>query len=220
MWLAQVKYIPIPRVEYTDDDIDLVVENLTLEGENMFPTIMSMEAHNFFRFSPYKKIKDLRHHEFTITLEQMQADMRDVAFYFRKKTGIPRMRDSGLADIRFDGEGLMVTIHLVSSDKDRRSVFKVKDVHVKVDSIKFNIRDIKHDVLYKIFKPFAAFAVKRQLQKVVGEAIRTGLEYLDGQLVTVRDRMEEAKASEEKGRKQALQDVSGCSGVQATRAYH
>jgi hypothetical protein len=173
----------------------------------MFPNIISMEAHNFFKFSPYNAIEDVRHHEFTITLSQIQADMRDVAVYFRKKTGLIKLRDSGLADVILGGQGLSVIIHLVSSDKDRSSVFKVKDVHVKVDSLKFSIRDAKHEFWYKTLKGIATSVVKKQIQKAVGQGIRTGLEYLDGQLVTVRDRMEEAKTNEEMSRRQALQDV-------------
>ena len=106
----QVGYIPIPRVEYTDDAIDLVVENLTLSGRNLFPNVVSIEAHNFIKFSPYSAITDEHHHEFTLTFAQMQADMRDVAFYFRKKTGI-KMSDSGLADVVLGGEGLTVSFH-------------------------------------------------------------------------------------------------------------
>ncbi|KAF7314973.1 hypothetical protein MIND_00011400 [Mycena indigotica] len=49
----KVGYIPIPRVEYTDDSIDLVVENLTLSGKQLFPNIIEVEAHNYIRFSPY-----------------------------------------------------------------------------------------------------------------------------------------------------------------------
>ncbi|OAX34933.1 hypothetical protein K503DRAFT_774020 [Rhizopogon vinicolor AM-OR11-026] len=205
--VEEVGYIPIPRVEYTDDEFDVVIENITLQGRNMFPTIMSMEAHNFFKCSPYQTIEDVRHHEFTITLEQIQADMRDVALYFRKKTGFPKLRDSGIADVILGGQGLTVMIHLVSSDKDRSSVFKVKDVHVKVDTLKFSIRDAKHEFWYKTFRPIATNMVKKQIQKAVGEAIRTGLEYLDGQLVTVRNRMEETKANDDMSRRQALQDV-------------
>lgn len=53
----QVGYIPIPRIEYTDDALDLVVENLTLSGRNLFPNVVSLEAHNFVKFSPYSSIK-------------------------------------------------------------------------------------------------------------------------------------------------------------------
>jgi hypothetical protein len=90
--------------------LDLVVENLTLSGRNLFPNIISVEAHNFFKFSPYESIQDEYHHTFTFTLDQMQADIRDVAFYFRKKTGIPKMSDSGLADVILGGNGLHVSL--------------------------------------------------------------------------------------------------------------
>ena len=134
--------------------------------------------------------------------------MRDVAFYFKRKSGFPKLTDSGLADVLLGGEGLTVTAHVVSADKDRTSVFKVKSVHVKVGTLKFSIRDSKHDVLYKTLRPLATGLVKRQLQKAIADAVVTGLEYIDGQLVGVRDRMDEAKATEDKSRTQVLQDVS------------
>jgi folate-dependent phosphoribosylglycinamide formyltransferase PurN len=205
--IDNVGYVPIPRVEYTDDSIDLVVENLTLSGRNLFPNYISAEAHNFMKFSPYNAIADQGHHEFTLTFGQIQADMRDVAFYFRKKTGIPKLTDSGLADVVLGGEGMTATVHLVSADKDRSSVFKVKNVVVKVDSLKFSIRDSKHDLLYKTLRPLATGLIKKQIQKAVADAIRTGMEYVDGQLVGVRDRMAEAKANDSQSRTQALQEL-------------
>ncbi|RPD56928.1 hypothetical protein L226DRAFT_573722 [Lentinus tigrinus ALCF2SS1-7] len=205
--IDQVGYMPIPRVEYTDDQLDLVIENLALSGRNLFPNVVSMEAHNFIKFSPYNAIKDENHHEFTLTLGQIQADMRDVAFYFKKKAGFPKLSDSGLADVLLGGEGLTITAHVASADKDRSSVFKVKNVHVKVGTLKFSIRDSKHDLLYKTLRPLATGLVKKQLQKAIADAVTTGLEYVDGQLTGVRDRMAEAKASEDKSRTQVLQEM-------------
>ena len=150
--------------------------------------------------------RDETHHEFKLTLGQIQADMRDVAFYFRKKTGTPKLSDSGLADVLLGGSGLTVTAHLVSSDKDRSSVFKVKDVSTTIDTLKFGIRDSKHDTLYKMLGPLATGLVKKQLQKAISNAIQTGFEYIDGQLVGVRDQMAEAKASEDKGRRDVLRE--------------
>jgi len=45
-----------------------------------------------------------------IGLDQIQADMRDVAFYYRKKTGMPKMKDSGIADVILGGGGLSVCL--------------------------------------------------------------------------------------------------------------
>lgn len=100
------------------------------------------------------------------------------------------------------------TIVLHSPTKDKSSVFKVQDIHVKVDTLKFSIRDSKHDFLYKTLKPLATGLVKRQIQKAIRDALMTGLEYLDGQLVAVRDRMETAKATEGESRTDVLKTVS------------
>jgi hypothetical protein len=168
---------------------------------------VSIEAHNFVKFSPYSSIEDVQHHEFTLTFGQIQADMRDVAFYYSRKT-MPKFRDSGIADILLGGEGLTATVHLVSAGKDRTSVFKVKNVHVKVDTLKFAIRDAQHEIWYKTFKPLATSLIKKQIQKAMQDSIKTGMEYVDGQLVSVRDRMESAKVNENESRTQVLQDVS------------
>ncbi|PPQ90960.1 hypothetical protein CVT25_015686 [Psilocybe cyanescens] len=195
--IDQIGYIPIPRVEYSDDALDLVVENLTLQGRNLLPNMVSFEAHNYVAFSPYNAISEQNSHRITVNLEQIQADMRDVAFYYRKKTGIPKMKDSGLADVVLGGEGLSATIELVSTPStDRSSVFHVHDVKVKVDTLKFAIRDSNHDFLYKTLRPLATGLIKKQIQKAIREALRTGMEYLDGQLVVVRDRMEDARKEE------------------------
>ncbi|KAG8861957.1 hypothetical protein FRB96_002400 [Tulasnella sp. 330] len=205
--ITNIGYVPIPRIEYTDHMLDLVIENLTLQGQNMFPNILSMEAHNFFQFSPYNAIPDKGHHNFTFTFSQVQADMRDVAFYFNKKNGFPKIKDSGLADVFLGGEGLTATVHLASAGRDRSSVFHVKDVHVKLDSLKFSVRDSKHDLLYKTLKPLATGLVKKQIAKAITDAITTGLEYVDEQLVQVRDRMAEAQGNDQVSRKDVLRDM-------------
>ena len=38
------------------------------------------------------------------------SDMRDVRFVYRKKTGVVRMRDEGVADVILGGSGLTVSV--------------------------------------------------------------------------------------------------------------
>ncbi|KAF7359022.1 hypothetical protein MSAN_01242900 [Mycena sanguinolenta] len=222
----KVGYIPIPRVEYTDDNFDLIMENLTLSGRHLFPNIVELEAHNFMRFSPYTAADkgDASSHEFTFTFAQIHADMRDVAFSFRTKTGI-KMSDSGLADVVLGGDGLTVRIPLyrwhgcsrthfwnrLRSALCRRrtpapsSAWRARASRSARSSSR--IRDSKHDLLYKTFKPLATRLIKKQIQKALEDAIRTGFEYIDGQLVGVRDRMAEAKASDEGSRREVLAEL-------------
>jgi hypothetical protein len=204
--IEQVGYIPIPRIEYTDEGLDLVVENLTLQGRNLFPNIVAIDAMNHLKFSPYSAIDDDRRTHMKLELKQMQADMRDVAFYYRKKTGI-KVKDRGVADVLLGGEGLSATIELVNTKRDKSSVFKVHAVNVKVDTLKFAIRDSNHDFLYKTLRPLATGLIKKQIEKAMKDALTTGFEYLDGQLVAVRDRMDAAKATDGETRTGVLKDL-------------
>ncbi|KAF8528371.1 hypothetical protein BU17DRAFT_73458 [Hysterangium stoloniferum] len=205
--IDKVGYVPIPRAEYSDENYDVVIENLTLSGRNLFPNVVSVEAHNFTKFSPYTNIHDENHHNFIITLGQIQADLRDVMFYFNKKSFPVKMRDSGLADVLLGGDGIKMRIHLLTAAKDSNSVFKVQDVHISIGSLKFGIRDSKHDALYTFMRPLATRIVKRQIQRALRNNARTVLELVDQQLVRVRDRMEEAKATEGMSRATALKEL-------------
>jgi hypothetical protein len=54
--INQIGYVPIPRAEYEDNNIALVVENLILSGPNLFPNVVTLESFNSFKFSPYQNI--------------------------------------------------------------------------------------------------------------------------------------------------------------------
>lgn len=58
------------------------MKNLTLSGRNLFLNVIALEVHNNVRFPPYSVIKGESHHRFMLKFGQMQADMREIAFYF------------------------------------------------------------------------------------------------------------------------------------------
>ena len=188
--ISQVGYVPIPRAEYSDDKIDLVIENLVLSGPNLFPNVVEIEANNHFKFSPYPGINrtmDNHHHRFRLGLSQIQADIRDVNFAFRRKSGWPKLSDHGLADVVIAGQGISVDVGLESVENRRDSVFRVNHVNVKMDTLKFSIRDSKHDLLYKFVKTVATGTIKKAITVAVQSAMRKALEQVDDQLVQVRN---------------------------------
>ena len=101
-----------------------------------YHSVVSIEANGYVKFSPYDdSIKNEDHHELTLHLGHIQADMRDVALYFHKKSGIPKIKDSGISDVLLGGEGLSATVHLASIANDPQSVHNVKNGDVNVDSL-------------------------------------------------------------------------------------
>lgn len=209
-FIKQIGYVPIPRAEFSSPDIDLVIENLILSGPNLFPNVVSLESHNSFKFSPYPQLNkgmDTHHHKFRFGMSQIQADIRDVRFAFRRKTGWPKLKDHGLADVILAGKGMSIDVELESVENRRDSVVRVNHVHTTIDTLTFSIRDSKHDLLYKFVKSVATGTIKKAIQAAVDNAIRTAVGHLDDQLVQVRNTVEDAKKSDETTRTQALKDL-------------
>jgi hypothetical protein len=115
----------------------------------------------------------------------------------------------------------------VSSKNDPASFFQVKNINVKIDTLKFSIRDSKHDLLYKTLRPLVCFTslvpecssdrfqatnlIKKQIAKAIRDGLETGLSIVDGQLIGVRDRIQEAKktsADSQEGNLATLRGVS------------
>lgn len=124
LYLLQVGYIPIPRVEYSDDELDFVIENLTLPCRSLLPYVVALETKQSIKFSPYRVTKGQhQHHHIKLTLERMQADMCDIAFHFHKKTGIAKLTDSGIMDVHLGEAGLSVCCVPVKFDTEGLSFF-------------------------------------------------------------------------------------------------
>lgn len=89
-----VGYVPIPRIEYQDDSMEIVLENLTLEMANMLPNVFEIEARNYFKISPYDAVSLSR------------FDLRTAALLLTLPPASPRSRTSrstrsGFRSLRF-----------------------------------------------------------------------------------------------------------------------
>jgi len=200
----QIGYIPIPRAEYQDKQFDIVIENLTLEMANLLPNMVEIENKNYFRLSPYDNQGDFQQHSFMIGFSQVQADLRDVAFYFKKKTGFPRLQDSGLADVVISGKGIYGSIKLETTPHSSH-VFKVDHVDINIDDLKWKIRDSKHNFLYNALRTAASGIIKKAVCKAAEIAIRQALVQLDQQLTDIKEASDEASRRDDVSRKELVQ---------------
>ncbi|TIA85325.1 hypothetical protein E3P99_04027 [Wallemia hederae] len=204
--VEQIGAVPIPRIEYTDPSVDIVIENLVLQGKNLFPNYVTFEAYNQLRFSPYNAIQNEHHHDIKLELGQIQCDLRDIAFYINRRKGFPKVKDAGLADVFLGGKGVSATVVLrVDSNSD--NIFTVKSVKASVGTLKFKIRESKHNLLYKTFKPLATSLIKKQIVKAVQDGIGEGLKTLNQKLVDIRKEAEQGKKEAEEVKKQASDDA-------------
>lgn len=190
-----VAYIPVPRVEYSDPQVDAVIENLVLESDNFTPNLLEINSENHLRWGR-KKVTSKQQHAFEIKVSGVQMDLRDVSFYIKKKQGFPSITDQGVMDIILAGEGFGFTLKMSSADKkDSQNFFKVDKVDVNIKNMKLKVKKSKHKLLFAVAKPIALKAMRPAIQKAAEKAIKDNFNKADAFLKQVQ--VESDRALEE-----------------------
>ncbi len=81
-----IAYIPVPRIEYSDPQVDAVIENLVLESDNFMPNVLEVASENYMRWGR-KKVANKSKHSLEVKVAGIQMDLRDVSYYVKRKQG-------------------------------------------------------------------------------------------------------------------------------------
>jgi len=190
-----IRYVPIPRIEYSDPQIDAVVENLVIESDNLMPNILEIANDNYFRWGR-KKVANTNKNSIQLSVSGIQMDLKDVSYYVKRKQGFPSITDTGVADIYLGGTGLSFKIKMSTADaKDRQNFFKVDKVDVDVKNFNIKLQKSKHKFLFAIAKPTMLKVIRPALQKVLEKQIKDQVHELDSLLYQVK--VEADRAAEE-----------------------
>ncbi|KAL1999471.1 hypothetical protein VTN02DRAFT_4460 [Thermoascus thermophilus] len=189
------RYVPMPRIEVSDPMVDVVVENLILESDNMMPNVVEFGSDNYWRWGR-KKISNKSDNKIMISVSGIQADLRDVSYYIKKKQGFPSISDTGVMDIFLGDDGFSFKIAASSAQqKDRQNFFKVDRVAVRVHNINIRLKKSKHKVLFAVFKPLLFRVVRPALQLVMEKQIRDAFAKADAFAYEVHQEAQRARES-------------------------
>ncbi|KAM3554994.1 hypothetical protein MY1884_005831 [Beauveria asiatica] len=170
--LRNIAYIPIPRIEYSDPGFDAVIENLILESDNFMPNVAELVSNNNWKWGR-KNIANRNQNIVDLKVSGIQMDLRDVSYHIKRKTGFPKITDTGVADILLPGDGFSFRMKVSTADKtDRQNIFKVEKVDVNFKSLNVKLKKSKFKGLFAIFKPVLLRALRPALQKAVEKAIK------------------------------------------------
>ncbi|PKX92530.1 uncharacterized protein P174DRAFT_421582 [Aspergillus novofumigatus IBT 16806] len=188
-----VRYVPVPRIEVSDPMADVVVENLVIESDNLMPNVVEFGSDNYFRWGR-KNISNKRDNKIMISVSGIQADLRDVSYYIKKKQGFPSITDKGVMDIFLGNEGFGFKIAASTAHKeDRQHFVKLDKVTVKIHDLDIKLRKSKHKILFAIFKPMLFNIVRPTLEKVLEKQIHDAFVKGDAFAFEVNQEVQRAK---------------------------
>jgi len=200
----KLEYLPVPRIEGSDDDIDYSFDNMVLRCTNLLPRHMHLHTDTTITMHPPIPYSDRvvsrrdhgdMHikHRISITISTIRADARDIAFYYKKKSGMARLSDYGTADVAIPDRGISIHITLVTGDESARNdagietdrVFRIERAEAEVHEMKIWLKGTKHDLLYKVLNPILTRTAKKQVERALSERLRTLLVRINEQFVVV-----------------------------------
>ncbi|KAG1468340.1 hypothetical protein G6F56_003883 [Rhizopus delemar] len=177
--MDEIRHIPIPRIEYSDKQFDVVIENLVITGDTLLPNVFDTKIESFNSFSLKSEYSKPSSQSMMIRMSEIQADIDDVVFWYHKKSGFPKMEDRGVASMAVGGKGITIVLRVRSAVEDPRRMFKVDYCKCHVDKLKLKVNDSHHDVLYKTITPLVMGTVRRQMAKSIENSIIEKLNQLD-----------------------------------------
>lgn len=70
-----IRYVPVPRIEYSDPMADAIIENLIIEGDNLAPNTFEFGSDNYFRWGR-KSIKSQNKNKVMLSVSGIQMDLK------------------------------------------------------------------------------------------------------------------------------------------------
>ncbi|KAK3378610.1 bactericidal permeability-increasing protein [Podospora didyma] len=194
--IQSINYIPIPRLEVSTPQIDLLLENLILEPgitinhSSFFPYKLRIETFNDIeirkaRFRTASSVKSL----VTIKLDGLSIRADDVGFWLRAHSGLFRLADEGIASLKLDERGLDVQID-VEVGKDRLdSILSLRGVRVHIHTLNWTLRKSKFSWIAWVFKPFLKPIIRKTMELQIAAAIGESLQFANRELLYARERL-------------------------------
>ncbi|KAL8894887.1 MAG: hypothetical protein Q9192_003986, partial [Flavoplaca navasiana] len=158
--IQAIQYIPIPRLEVSVPEIDLLLENLIIEpgrtvnNTSFFPYKFRVETYNDLRITKHKfRTTASTTNLVTLKIDGLTIRADDVGFWLRAHSGIFRLADEGIASFQLDDRGIDIAIDVEIGKEKLEKILTLRDVRVKVHKLTYSLRKSKFSWLAWLIKP-------------------------------------------------------------------
>lgn len=201
--IAAIQYIPIPRLELSTPDIDLLLENLIIEpgrtvnNTSFFPYRFKVETYNDLeirkaRFRTTSKMSSL----VTIKIDGISARADELGFWLRAHSGLLRLADEGIASFELDERGIDVHLDVEIGQNKLEKIVTLKAVRVHVHKLNYAVRKSKLSWLTWLFKPLLRPIVRKVMEKKLADAIADAIHAANRELLFARERLRATRISD------------------------
>lgn len=201
--IQAVQYIPIPRLEISVPEIDLLLENLIIEpgrtvnNTSFFPYKLRIETYNDLEIRKAKfRTTSSTTSLITIKVDGLSVRADEVGFWLRAHSGILRLADEGIASFQLDERGIDIALDIEIGKEKLEEILTLKAVRVNVHKLSYTLRKSKLSWLAWIIKPILRPIIRTVLQKQLATAIADGIHAANRELLYARERLRATRISD------------------------
>ncbi|KAL7790678.1 hypothetical protein V8C43DRAFT_72701 [Trichoderma afarasin] len=196
MLIQGIQYLPIPRLEVSTPDVDLLLENLVLEpgrtinNTSFLPYRLQISTRNDVdirkaRFQILSTVTSLA----TIKISGLSIAAEELGYWVHLHSGILRFMDEGLASIHLDERGIDLSLDIEIGRDRLEKIVSLRRARVHIHHLNYTLRKSKFSLFAWLLKPLIRPIVKRAIEKSIASAIEDGLHTLNRELLFARERL-------------------------------
>ncbi|KAL1633326.1 hypothetical protein SLS56_002959 [Neofusicoccum ribis] len=194
--IQAIQYLPIPRLEVSTPEIDLLLENLivepgkTVNNTSFLPYKFRVETYNDLeiRKARFRTTSTVSSHV-TVKVDGLSFRADEVGFWLRAHSGLLRLADAGIASFALDERGVDIHLDLEVGRERLEQIVSLKAVRVHIHKLNYKVRQSKLSFLGWLFKPLIRPIIRKAVEKQLANAIADTLHAANRELVFARERL-------------------------------
>lgn len=198
-----IQYLPIPRLEVSTPEIDLLLENLiiepgrTINHTSFLPFRFRVETYNDFeirkaRFRTASTVTS----KMTIKVDGLSLRAEEIGFLLRAHAGLLRLADEGIASFELDERGIDVHLDVEIAKERQESMLTLNAVRVHIHKLTYNLRKSKFSFFSWILKPLLRPILRKVMEKQLATAIAETIHAANRELLFARERLRATRISD------------------------
>jgi len=201
--IQAIQYIPIPRLEVSVPEMDLLLENLIIEpgrtvnNTSFLPYKLRIETYNDLEIRKAKfRTTTSATSLVTIKLDGLSFRADEIGFWLRAHSGILRLADEGIASFQLDEKGIDIHMDIEIGKEKLEKILTLKAVRVHIHNFSYTLRKSKFSWLAWLMKPLLRPIIRKTMEIQLAKAIADGMHAANRELLFARERLRATRISD------------------------
>jgi hypothetical protein len=201
--IKMIQYIPIPRLEVSTPEVDLLLENLiiepgkTINHTSFLPFRFRVETYNDFEIRKARfRVASNVTSKMTIKIDGLSLRADEVGFLLRAHTGLLRLADEGIASFHLDERGIDIHLDVEIAKERMEQILTLRAVRVHVHKLTYTLRKSKLSFFGWILKPLLRPVIRKVMERQLAHGIADAIHAANRELLFARERLRATRISD------------------------